>query len=74
MTADGGASAVQSAARLTLGSTPAAPVDRSRLRTSRNFALLPSEGCQDLALLALGYLELIKCVAKFRRDFVEHVG
>jgi hypothetical protein len=49
-------------------------MDSPRLRTGRNLALLSSEGGQDLSLLSLGHLEVIKGVGKFRRDFVEHGG
>jgi hypothetical protein len=62
------------AVRITLGSTPSAPIDSPRLRTSRNFALISGEGGQDLSLLGLGHVEVIKSVGKFRRDFVEHGG
>ena len=62
------------AVRITLGSTPSAPIDSPRLRTSRNFALLSGEGGQDLSLLALGHIEVIKGIGKFRGDFVEHGG
>ena len=53
---------------------PTAPVDRPRLGTSRDLALLCSKGGMDLLLLALGHLEVIKGVLKFRLDFVEHFG
>jgi hypothetical protein len=65
---------IEFAVRITPGSTPAAPVDSPRLRTGCNFALLSSEGGQDLSLLTLGHLEVIKRVGKFRTDFVEHGG
>src|SRR5260221_13136054 len=56
------------------GSTPTAPIDRPRLRTSRDFTLPSSEGAQHFSLLALGHLEMIKGEAKLRSDFVEHGG
>jgi hypothetical protein len=56
-----------------LRSMPAAPVDRPRLRTGRNLALLGGEGGQDLTLLPLGHLEIIQGAGQFRRDFVEHL-
>src|SRR5256885_14538631 len=56
------------------GSTPTAPIDRPRLRTSRDFTLPSSEGGQHFSLLALGHLEMIKGEAKLRSDFVEHGG
>jgi len=56
------------------GSTPTAPIDRPRLRTSRDFTLPPSEGAQHFSLLALGHLEMIKGEAKLCSDFVEHGG
>src|SRR5436309_4326319 len=39
--------------RITPGSTPTAPIDRPRLRTSRDFTLPSSEGTQHFTLLAL---------------------
>ena len=56
------------------GSTPTAPIDRPRLRTSRDFTLPSSEAGQHFSLLALGHLEMIKGEAKLRSDFVEHGG
>ncbi len=56
------------------GSTPTAPIDRPRLRASRDFTLPSSEGAQHFSLLALGHLEMIKGEAKLRSDFVEHGG
>lgn len=56
------------------GSTPTAPIDRPRLRTSRDFTLPSSEGAQHFSLLALGHLEMIKGEAKLCSDFVEHGG
>src|SRR5258708_6787485 len=60
--------------RFTLGSTPATPIDGPLAGTSRNFTLPSTEGGQDFSLLALGHLEVIKSTAKFRMDFVEHLG
>ena len=65
--------AMQFAAPVTPGSMPAAPVDRPRLRTGGNFALLCGEGGQHLLLLALGHVEVIQGVGQFRGDFVEHL-
>ena len=65
---------IEFAARITPGSTPAAPIDLPRLRTSRNLTLLSVEGGQDLLLLAPGHLELIQGVDQFLGDFVEYVG
>ena len=65
--------AMQFAAPVTPGSMPAAPVDRPRLRTGGNFALLCGEGGQHLLLLALGHVEVIQGVGQFRGNFVEHL-
>src|SRR5207248_5278680 len=54
------------------GSTPPAPIDSPRLRTSRDFTFLSSEASQHFYLLALGHLEIIKSAAQLRSDFVEH--
>jgi hypothetical protein len=54
------------------GSTPTAPIDRPRLRTSRDFTLPSGEGAQHFPFLALGHLEMIKGEAKLCSDFVEH--
>lgn len=56
------------------GSTPTAPIDRPRLRTSRDFTLPYAEGAQHFSLLALGHLEMIKGEAKLCSDFFEHGG
>ena len=53
---------------------PAAPVDRPRLRTSRDFPRLSSEGGQDFSLLALRYLEFIKGAGQLLGDRIEHGG
>jgi len=49
---------------------PPAPVDSIRLRASRDFSLLASEGGQHFALLMLGDLELIQGAAQLCRDLV----
>jgi len=74
MTADEGDPPVSFAVRITPGSTPTAPIDRPRLRTSRDFTLPSSEGAQHFSLLALGHLVMIKGEAKLRSDLVEHGG
>jgi hypothetical protein len=68
------ASALSANWHLPFGSMPTPPVDGPGLRTSRHFALPAVEGGEDFALLAFGHLEVVKGAAKFRFDFVEHLG
>jgi|GEM_PF-4004119 len=59
---------------LRLDSMPTAPIDRPRLRTSRDFTFPSSEGGQYFLFLALRHLEFIQGGAQLRSDLVEHSG